>query len=127
MSHRPVLEIKVSKTTHCNNLAASIVNAYTQGKNIVLSAIGPVPVSQAYKATAIANRALVSRGIVLCIMPTMVMKDMPALEPPHEPVPWVVARMRLINMMEESPVHRMFADEQEEAPFVPYEEPANVA
>lgn len=92
---REELEIKVSAKTHCNDLAGSIVAAWNDRKDIVLSAIGPVPVSQAYKAVCVANRSLASRGVVLAIIPGLVMKDMPDLAKPGGTVQWVVSKMRL--------------------------------
>lgn len=96
---KEILEIKVSQKTPCNSLAGSIVNAWNEGKEIVLSAIGPVPISQAYKAVCVANRALASRGVILIIVPGLVMKDMPDLKNPGQLVPWVVARMRLRDLL----------------------------
>jgi len=96
---RETLEIKVSAKTHCNDLAGSIVAAWNDKKDIVLSAIGPVPVSQAYKAVCVANRALASRGVILTIIPSLVMKDMPDLEKPGQTVQWVVAKMRLRDFL----------------------------
>lgn len=93
------LEIKVSQKTACNGLAASIVAAWREGKDIVLSAIGPVPVSQAFKAVCVANRALASQGVHLIIMPGLVMKQMPDLADPERTVPWVVAKMKLRDLL----------------------------
>jgi stage V sporulation protein SpoVS len=96
---RETLEIKVSAKTHCNDLAGSIVAAWGDRKDIILSCIGPVPISQAYKATCVANRALASRGVVLVIIPGLVMKDMPSLDEPGKTVQWVVAKMRLKDLL----------------------------
>ena len=89
------IEIKVRGKTHCNDLAGSIVTAWNERKSIILSAIGPLAISQAYKAVCVANRNLASRGVVLCVIPGLVMKDMPDLEDPEKTVQWVVAKMRL--------------------------------
>lgn len=96
---RETLEIKVRAKTHCNDLAGSIVAAWNEGKEIVLSAIGPVPVSQAIKAVCVANRGLASRGVILIIIPGLVMKEMPDLENPGKTVQWVVTKMRLKDLL----------------------------
>lgn len=96
---KETIEIKVSQRTPCNSLGASIVIAWNEGKEVVLSAIGPVPISQCYKAVCIANRALASRGVILTIIPGLVMKEMPDLENAEKTVPWVVAKMRLRDFL----------------------------
>lgn len=96
---RETLEIKVSAKTHCNDLAGSIVAAWNDKKDIVLSCIGPVPISQAYKAVCIANRGLASRGVMLVIIPGLVMKDLPDHDNPGKTVQWVVSKMRLRDFL----------------------------
>lgn len=68
------LEIKVRATTHCNDLANSIVAAWKSGKEITVSAIGPVPVATAVKAICVANRYLISGGVLLVALPGLIMK-----------------------------------------------------
>lgn len=93
------IEIKVSAKTSCNALGMSIVAAYNEGKEIVLSAIGPVPVSQAMKAVCVANRSLASKGIVLCIIPGLITRVIFDKHSSQE-MPWVIAIMRLRNVLE---------------------------
>lgn len=93
------IEIRVSSKTGCNDLAASIVIAFGEGKEILLSAIGPVPVAQAFKAVCVANRQLASRGVVFAIIPGLITKQIMDKATAQE-VPWVVSVLRLRNILD---------------------------
>jgi stage V sporulation protein SpoVS len=96
------IEIRVSAGTQCNGLALSILAAFTEGKEVSLSAIGPVPTSQAVKAVAVANRTLAPRGAMLVIVPSLVTRDIVDKDT-HGPVPWVVCVMRLVDFISRGP------------------------
>lgn len=95
------IEIRVRATTQCNALAGSVVAAYSTGKRVVLSAIGPLPVTTAVKAVSIANRTLAPRGIMLGLIPALVTRSLPDQ---HEPAsaerPWVVTLLTLVNLLD---------------------------
>jgi stage V sporulation protein S len=93
------LEIKVRSDTPPNRLAGSIYSAFVEGKNIVLTAIGPVPISQAIKAVYLANRFLAPHGVLLAIVPSMSSRNI-VDKATHEEMPWVVTFLRLENIRE---------------------------
>lgn len=97
MSLEP-LEIRVSSGTPCNGLAQSIVNAFEEGREITLSAIGPVPTGQAVKAVAVANRTLAPRGVMLVVVPSLVTRELVDKET-HLPTPWVVCLLRIVDFV----------------------------
>lgn len=94
------IEIRVRATTQCNALAGSVVAAYSTGKRVVLSAIGPLPVTTAVKAISVANRTLAPRGIMLCVIPALVTRSLPDQ---HEPTsaerPWVVTLLTVVDLL----------------------------
>jgi len=92
------LEIRVSTKTNSQALAGSITNAYIEGKEISLAAIGPLPISQAFKAVCIANKTLASRGTLLCIVPGLESRELLDRET-QKPVPWVVSVLRLMDIL----------------------------
>lgn len=95
-----LLEIKVKSSTDPNQLAASIVAAYDEGKDVTLLAIGPIPVSQAVKSVHVSNRYLASRGIMLVIVPGMenrLIYDRAT----DKKIPWIVITLRLENKFNE--------------------------
>lgn len=98
-----VKEIRVSSSTPCNSLAGSIVAAYAEGKELTLSAIGPVPVATAVKAVCVANRTLAPQGVVLCIVPGLITRDIIDTRANGEKRPWVITMMRLRNLLDGRP------------------------
>lgn len=93
-----LLEIKVRSSTPPNQLAGSIYAAYMEGKEIVLSAIGPVPISQALKAVCVCNRYLAPKGVILAIIPTLLTRPIIDKQT-NESVQWVVSLLRLRNVV----------------------------
>jgi stage V sporulation protein SpoVS len=91
-----LLEIRVSAKTAANSLAASICAAYNEGREIMLSAIGPMPVAQAFKAVCVANRTLASKGVMLAIIPGLITRDIHDKESNAE-IPWVVSTLKLMD------------------------------
>jgi len=92
------IDIRVSTKTNPQALAGSISAAFSDGKDIRLYAIGPFPISQAFKAVCIANRALAPRGVMLGIIPGLETKELMDRES-NQPVPWVISVMRLIDIL----------------------------
>lgn len=95
------LEIKVSAKTPCTALAGSIVNAYREGRDITLTAIGPVPVAQAVKAIVIANRSLFQGGTVLVPIVALITRQI-SDKRTGQTVPWVVTTLRLLNLLDDT-------------------------
>lgn len=92
------LEIRVRSGTSCNSLAAAIVGAWDTGKPVVLCAIGPSAISQSVKGVAVANRMLASRGVMLCMVPGLVNKEIHDRNTGH-PAVMVVTKLRLFDYM----------------------------
>ncbi len=91
-------EIKVSSKVHTNDLAASITLAVSEGEDVVLRAIGPPPISQAFKAVAVANRNLAPKGIKLAIIPELVKEEIEDRDNEGKTVPWVIALFNLQDL-----------------------------
>lgn len=98
MSESNTLEIRVKASTHPNKLAGSIFAAFMEGRDIVLTAIGPVPISQAYKAVVVANRYLAPKGVMLAIIPGLSSRPIFDKES-GTTVQWVVAFFTLRDIM----------------------------
>lgn len=104
MDKQEHVEIRVRGTTQCSALAGSIVASYSSGKRVVLAAIGPLPVTTAVKAVAIANRTLAPRGIMLAVIPAMVTRALRDHRdsPTAEEKPWVVTLLHVHNLLSSS-------------------------
>lgn len=92
-------EIRVSSSTPCNSLAGSIVAAYGEGKEITLSAIGPQPVTTAVKAVCVANRTLAPQGVMFCIIPGLITRQIVDARADGEKRPWVITLLHLRNIL----------------------------
>lgn len=102
MTAAAALEIRVSSSTACNALAASIVAAYSEGREVSMSAIGPVPISTALKAVCVANRHLASRGVILSVLPGLVTRAIIDTRNDGKERDWVIMVMRLRNALVEA-------------------------
>ena len=96
-----VKEIRVKAKTDVQKLAASITAAHEDGKKVRISAIGPFPVGQAFKAVVIANRTLSSRGVLLGILPGMEHRPIPDRET-GKLIPWVVCTFSLYDILKDA-------------------------
>jgi stage V sporulation protein SpoVS len=95
------IEIRVSMTTSCKDLAGSIVAAFCEGKEITLSCIGPNPVNNAVKAVCIANRTLAPRGIILNVVPGLINRKIYNQQLKKE-CDWTITVFRVRNLLEGS-------------------------
>jgi len=91
-------EIRVAVSTSVPALALSIVAAYSSRRPVCVVAIGPFPLSVAFKAVCTANKTLAPRGVALAIMPGMEMRELEDLMS-GLPKAWMVSTMRLVNIM----------------------------
>ena len=64
--------LKASSTTNVGKLAGAIVASYEKEENpdILIRSVGAGAVNQATKATIIANRQLIKKGLIAYILPS---------------------------------------------------------